>query len=172
MKLRTPVATPQRSGFGSPSHHDVAATAMPTLQLISNWVGDRTDLQEQHDRSFESLVTAKTERRELELLLEAVRQDSHQGEMQILTQEKDLGFTQIRRWGCGVHYRSVRSTRQAAAARPLSAVRSFDQLADLVLRIRVAGEQVKTNRTEASDHQNGGNSDDPISICQSWKSPY
>jgi chromosome segregation protein len=47
-------------------------------------------LQEQHDQSFQSLVTAKTERRELELLLEAVRQDSHQGEMQILTQEKDL----------------------------------------------------------------------------------
>jgi chromosome segregation protein len=47
-------------------------------------------LQGDHDRAFESLVGKKAERRELETMLEGVRQDSHQGEMAILTHEKDL----------------------------------------------------------------------------------
>ncbi|MSP60201.1 MAG: chromosome segregation protein SMC [Myxococcales bacterium] len=47
-------------------------------------------LQVQHDASFSSLVSRKAERRELEVMLEGVRQDSHQSEMAILTHEKDL----------------------------------------------------------------------------------
>ncbi len=47
-------------------------------------------LQEQHDRAFSSLVDKKTEARELQTMLEAVRQDGHQSEMAILTHEKDL----------------------------------------------------------------------------------
>ncbi len=47
-------------------------------------------LQEKHDRAVSQLTAKKAERKELELMLEAVRQDSHQGEMAILTHEKDL----------------------------------------------------------------------------------
>ena len=47
-------------------------------------------LQAQHDGALSSLAARKAERRELELMVETVRHDSHQGEMAILTHDKDL----------------------------------------------------------------------------------
>jgi chromosome segregation protein len=47
-------------------------------------------LQARHDELAERLGAQKTEKRELEILLDALRKDSHQGEMAILTHQKDL----------------------------------------------------------------------------------
>ncbi len=106
-------------------------------------------LQEQHDRAFEQLVARKAERRELEARLEAVRQDSHQGEMAILTHDKDLARSRDERERLTARLNSLGSEREELAMQRSHASTAAEQAREL---LHEAQSQLETAQTERDLH--------------------